>query len=51
MPEDAKYNLMVQICQASLKAFTEFRCLFALPGVNAIRIPGQLKLSTHGALI
>lgn len=51
MSEDAKYNPTVHICQASLKALTEFECLFALPGVNAIRVSGQLKLRTQGALI
>lgn len=51
MPEDAKYNFIVHICQASIKALTEFGCLFALPGVNAIHLSLQLKLSTQRALI
>lgn len=48
MSEDAKYNLIVHICQVSLKALPEFGCLFALPGVNAIHMSGQLRLSTQG---
>lgn len=51
MPEGANYSPIVHVCQASLKTLTEFRCLFALPGVNAVPISGQLKLSTQGALI
>lgn len=40
MPEDANYSPIVHVCHASLKTFSEFRCLFALPGVNAAPVFG-----------